>query len=190
MPSGVTNGSAFSPNSTGNNTISGRIVDGKDSAHGGGGTVNDTTALLKQDSGTWILSGTNYYTGATTVSNGLLCINGSIVSPVTVLTNASLAGTGVISNNLTFAAGGQLQYFASHGVGGTLHVTGTVIAASSPVTVVANVTGGSFYGRVLTATNALPNFVCANPQYKLTKQNGNTELWLRVPAAGTMVLFW
>ena len=172
----------------GNNTISGLIEDGNGSGIAGT-TVNDKTALLKQDSGTWILSGTNTYTGATTISGGILRVNGSIVSPVTVLTNASLAGTGVISNNLTFAAGGQLQYFASHGVGGTLHVTGTVTAASSPVTVVANVTGGSFHGRVLTATNALPDFVCADSRYKLTKQNGNTELWLSVPAAGTTVLF-
>lgn len=174
---------------TGNNAISGSIVDGKDAAHGGVGTVNDTTALLKQDSGTWILSGTNYYTGATTVSNGILRVNGSIVSPVTVLTNASLAGTGLISNNVNFAAGGKLQLYAKNGVSGVLHVTGTVTAASSPVTVVANVTGGSFNGLVLTATNALPDFISADPRYKLTKQNGNTELWLNVPAAGTMVLF-
>ncbi len=173
---------------TGNNTISGLIEDGNGSGIAGT-TVNDKTALLKQDSGKWILAGTNTYTGATTVSNGLLCINGSIVSPVTVLTNASLAGTGVISNNLTFAAGGKLQLYANNGVSGVLHVTGTVIAASSPVTVVATVTGGSFNGLVLTAASALPNFVCANPLYKLTKQNGNTELWLNVPPAGTMVLF-
>jgi autotransporter-associated beta strand protein len=71
------------------------------------GVINDfaantaTTALVKAGTGTWTLSGTNTYTGGTTLSAGILGINAT----------AALGTTG----NITFS-GGTMQ-FASGGSG-------------------------------------------------------------------------
>jgi autotransporter-associated beta strand protein len=65
---------------------------------------NAIVAIAKEGSGQWTVTGTNSYTGATTVSAGTLWINGVSVSPVTVL-GGTLGGSGVISNRVTISAG-------------------------------------------------------------------------------------
>ena len=83
------------------------------------GVIRDNTAsvgsvvnLTKVDTGIWILSGTNAYTGATTVSNGTLLVNGSVTnaSAVTVNTNATLGGTGTIGGVVTFNSGAHALF--------------------------------------------------------------------------------
>jgi autotransporter-associated beta strand protein len=68
-----------------------------------------TTSLIKADSGRWILSGTNTYTGATTVSAGTLQINGSVASSAITVSNAAVLGgtgsAGTVTVNGTFAPG-------------------------------------------------------------------------------------
>lgn len=61
-------------------------------------------AIAKTGAGQWTLSGTNSYTGATTVSAGTLLINGTSASAVTV-SGGTFAGSGVISNRVTISAG-------------------------------------------------------------------------------------
>ncbi|MGD0901112.1 MAG: autotransporter-associated beta strand repeat-containing protein [Thermoguttaceae bacterium] len=63
-------GSGLAVSGSGNTTISGNI----------GGSSFDA-GLLKSDTGTLILSGTNTYAGGTTVSDGLLVINRSAALP-------------------------------------------------------------------------------------------------------------
>ncbi len=56
-------------------------------------------ALTKSGAGKTTLSGTNAYTGATTISQGILAVNGSIAlsSGVSVASGATLGGSGAVS---------------------------------------------------------------------------------------------
>lgn len=72
---------------TGDNVIQGAIIDNE-------GTSGGQVALAKFGSGTWVLAGTNTYTGATTINNGTLRIgNGGAtgaLSPESTITNNSI----------------------------------------------------------------------------------------------------
>jgi fibronectin-binding autotransporter adhesin len=78
---------------TGTSTFAGVISDN------GSGIV----ALTKAGAGTLRLTGSSGYTGATTVTAGVLAVNGQISSAVTVATGAMVGGSGVISAALSGA---------------------------------------------------------------------------------------
>ena len=78
---------------TGTSTFAGVISDN------GSGIV----ALTKAGAGTLRLTGSSGYTGATTVTAGVLAVNGQISSAVTVATGATVGGSGVISGALSGA---------------------------------------------------------------------------------------
>ncbi|MGA7438815.1 MAG: autotransporter-associated beta strand repeat-containing protein [Luteibacter sp.] len=72
---------------TGNNTMGGTIVDG----------LGGVTTLGKNGAGTWLLTGTNTYTGNTVVNDGLLQLgnggtSGSIASPTIIVDTAGTLG--------------------------------------------------------------------------------------------------
>ena len=71
------------------------------------GCTTGPGALEKVGAGTFVLSGTNSYTGTTTVNGGILEVDGSIAtsSLTTVNANAALIGTGTVGNT-TVAGGG------------------------------------------------------------------------------------
>ena len=56
---------------------------------------------------TLVLSGSNTYTGPTTINQGELVVNGSLVSPVTASSGGTLGGTGNLSSG-TVNAGAHL----------------------------------------------------------------------------------
>jgi len=65
--------------------------------------------LTMTGSGTLALTNTETYTGPTTVSNGMLKVNGQLAAgAVTVATNAILGGTGTILGPVTVQLGGAL----------------------------------------------------------------------------------
>jgi len=101
---------------SGTSTFAGVLQNGA-----GGGALS----LTKSGSGTLVLSGANTYTGATTVSGGelVLASTGSLASPTTVQTGATLSGTGTISGNVTAQSGGSLVV-ATSGTAGTFTVGG------------------------------------------------------------------
>lgn len=123
---------------TADNTFAGAIVDN---------SISNPTGIVKADTGTWVLSGANGYTGSTTVSGGVLKLGSSSslpsVSPVVV--NATAAGGDATLNLNGFNATAASLTFggATGGVGasnsvatgaGTLTMGGNVVfdASGSP----------------------------------------------------------
>jgi fibronectin-binding autotransporter adhesin len=105
------------------------------------------TALAKQDSGTWILSGANTYTGATTVALGTLKLGASNVLPNTtdvsigagtldVWTYTDTVDTLDVTTNATInvGSGGAIAFADSSAIdwtGGTLKITGAFFSSAS-----------------------------------------------------------
>jgi subtilase-type serine protease len=97
------------------------------------GTARDAAAasrvyqgsLIKSGSGQLILSGDNTYRGATTVNGGLLTVNGSLTSAVTVNDSGTLGGSGRIAALL---ANSGARVAPGNSIG-TLNVAGDVTFA-------------------------------------------------------------
>ncbi|MEA2898361.1 MAG: fibronectin-binding autotransporter adhesin, partial [Bradyrhizobium sp.] len=79
------------------------------------GAIGGNGDLVKQGAGLFILSGTNTYTGATTVAGGDLRVNGSVASAVTVQSGATLSGIGSVGGLVTVQSGGTLSAGQSPG---------------------------------------------------------------------------
>ncbi len=90
---------------------------------GGGG------GLTKFGSGALTLTGSNTYTGPTTVTQGKLVVDGSLASPVTVNSGGTLGGTGSLTS-VTIYAGGNIAPGDSLG---TLSVGGNLILSAGAV---------------------------------------------------------
>jgi len=158
-------------------------------------------SLIKTGTGTWTLSGSNTYTGATTVSQGKLLINGnnSGAGAVNVSAAASLGGTGTIGGNTTIAAAGRLAFTlstvaASHDkldISGTLTFTGASVlditaSGGSPaaglytlLTAAGGITGNA------PATLNLPSGWAAT----VSKSGDNKSLLLNVTTTGSTTPF-
>ncbi|QNK02214.1 autotransporter domain-containing protein [Dyella telluris] len=75
--------------------------------------------------GTLVLSGANTYSGGSTVNSGVLQIDGSVASPVTVNAQGVLAGKGVVNGNVAVNNNGNIStYF------GPLTINGNYTAAA------------------------------------------------------------
>jgi len=118
----ITNDGTFKYNSSADQTLS--------------GVISGSSALTQSGAGTLTLSGANTYTGATTVSAGILLINnttgsGTGTGAVTVASGASLGGSGTISGATTIQSGGFLAPGNSPGI---LTFSGDLTLASGSFT--------------------------------------------------------
>ncbi len=72
------------------------------------GPISGSGGLTTSSEGTLTLTGSNTYTGPTTINQGELIVNGSLASPVTVNSGGMLGGSGSLSS-VTVASGGSLS---------------------------------------------------------------------------------
>ena len=104
------------------------------------GPISGTGGLDKIGSGTLMLTGASTYSGPTNVNEGVLNVNGSLISTVCVCSSATLTGTGTIGG-LSVGAGGTVAPGNSIG---TLSVRGNVsFEADAIYQVEANAAGQS-----------------------------------------------
>jgi len=94
---------------------------------GNGGGV--TNSVVKEGAGTAVLTGTNSYSGSTTVNSGRLVVNGNISTSLltTVNSGASIGGSGTVGAT-TVQSGGSIDVGGSVGnftVNGNLTLAGT-----------------------------------------------------------------
>jgi len=87
---------------TDTNTLSGGIADGNN---------GKKTILRKEGPGKWVLFGTHYYSGSTTVAEGTLVWNAdySATEAISVNSGGILGGVGIIDAPVTIADGGTLS---------------------------------------------------------------------------------
>lgn len=72
-------------------------------------SLSGTRTVTKRGTGTWILEGTNTYTGATSVASGTLAINGTLGNTSTTIeTTGTLQGSGSSTGSVTVKSGGTL----------------------------------------------------------------------------------
>ncbi|OFE13614.1 hypothetical protein PHACT_11105 [Pseudohongiella acticola] len=91
------------------------------------GVISGDGALVKQGTGSLLLSGTSTYTGNTSVTAGQLQVSGSLVSAVTVSSGATLSGAGTVGT-LQVNGGGTVAPGAS---AGTLNTGSLSLAATA-----------------------------------------------------------
>jgi len=121
----------------------------------GTGTMSSVLAnwatVLKQDSGTWTMTGNNTYTGTTVVHAGVLIVNGSIASSslTTVNSGAALFGTGTVGSTVVIPGG----FLIPGNSPGTLTVSGNLALQS-----------GAFYIVQVTPTTASTTNVSGPPR--------------------------
>ena len=112
------------------------------------------TSLIKTGAGTMVLSGANTYTGTTTVSNGMLLVNGALAAggAVTVKTGATLGGTGAISGATTIQSGGTLA--PGNNAIGTLTFSNS-LSLSGQILIEISMTGSTLTNDLLTVKGSL-----------------------------------
>ena len=124
---GLSGAGVVSNTKTGSVTLTAGDADQSSTFAGTIANGNGTTALTKTGSGTLALTGINTFTGATTIQQGTLTVNGTLASPsMVVKTGTTLTGTGTVGN-LTVQSNGTIAP-GNSGIG-TLNASGGLTLA-------------------------------------------------------------
>ena len=127
----------------------------------GSGGGSSTTAIVKTGTGTLTLTGASTHTGNTTVSNGVLQVNGSLGSTAVTVDGGTLNGSGSLGGSVTVTSGM---------LAGGLNIAGSVIvqtgatiapgASTGTLTVGAlQLDAGSFASMELDAANGTNDLI-------------------------------
>ena len=104
-------------------TFNGQISDGSSGA----------TAIIKAGAGTLTLNGNCTNSGATTISNGTLQVNGSLYTNTVTVAGGTLAGVGVLNGPVSVLGGGTISPGTNNGTAGTLTVSNNLTLAAGSV---------------------------------------------------------
>lgn len=136
---------------TGNVIDNGTLAFDRSDTYNFGGVISGSGAVTQRGTGITVLSGTNTYTGATTVQAGTLVIDGdqsSATGLATVQSGATLGGTGIVGGDVTVANGGTLNPGDVGSVPGTLTINGNLSLGNASTLSYnfgqANVVGGAY----------------------------------------------
>ena len=151
---------------------------------------NGTFHFTKIGAGTQRLAGLYNHNGATTVSGGILLLDGEITaSAVTVAAGAAIGGNGAITNALTFAEGSKLVVSVADNAAPCLDVGGLVSGSASVEIATVGKVRDNFASCILRSDLPLAaSFSCATKGYWVELRNGDTELWALKKPTATVVL--
>jgi autotransporter-associated beta strand protein len=153
--------------------------------------------ISKTGTGTWILGGANPYTGPTAITAGKLFINGdqtSATGNVTVSSNATLGGTGILGGNATINTGGRLEFNLSSSAAGhdSLELaSGKTLTFGGTSTLTITTTGGASPGlyTLINApggiTGSAPGTLSLPSGWSATVSISGNSLLLNVTSTGT-----
>lgn len=161
------------------------------------GAISGTGTVEKQAAGTLTLTGTNSYTGDTTVMEGTLIVNGLLGSTAVTVTNgATLGGNGLIQGPVTIQLGGRLAPGTSIGsltISNSLSLSGNTVmelnAAIGTNDLVRGLSHVSYGGR-LTLTFTAGSIAASNTFKLFSADNYGGAFATFTPAKPGLDLAW
>ncbi|HPA21529.1 MAG TPA: autotransporter-associated beta strand repeat-containing protein, partial [Verrucomicrobiae bacterium] len=136
LENGGTVAGSFTINQTSNRTFNAIIRDGTYYSPTSTNLASAALSIIKAGSGALTFDRSNYYTGTTTVREGLLQVNGSHLGGglYSVLAGGSLGGTGIIGSAVSVADGGTLAPGdLNAGAGGTLNINSGLVLSNNAI---------------------------------------------------------
>ena len=157
-----------------------------------------TLALVKTGAGSLTLSGTNKYTGTTTVSGGILGVGGSLAG--TAVTVASGCGFGAsmtgavgratLAGTLTLQDNSRLLVDVGRSEADTVSVSGNVTIGSSVELRVNDGPTSAGRWKIIESLNGTVSgdFVLIKGMNKIELEKTANAVWLRIPFKGTLLI--
>jgi autotransporter-associated beta strand protein len=159
---------------------------------------NRTLALVKNGTGSLALSGTNLYTGATAVSNGTLCVRGSLATASVTLSSGSgfaIGATGVVARaslagTLTFNDSSRLLVDVQPPVADAVSASGNVVIGSGvELRLSGDQTHSGGQWKVVESTGGTVSgsFVLVGGLKNTKLIQTTNAVWLTIPPKGTLL---